>query len=128
MEEAIIAILLADSGVVGYFSDRINFVKRPPANSSFPACTLRRITGERQYSTEAPVGLVSANLQIDVWGESYSSAKLSSRTILSALDGYKGGVIQGVFFDGERDSQDESSQSSTHLYKVTFDVLVWHTE
>lgn len=128
MEEALLALIRGDAGVQSLLSDRINWVRRPQADSTFPACTLTRVDGLRNYDTKAPAGLVETRIQVDVWGTSYGSAKLATRAILSVVNGYKGGIFQGIFIDGETDMPDETNDANVRLFRVRVDLQAWHTE
>ena len=132
MEEALIAILLANSGVATSLGTRVNWVRRPQEADVFPSCILQRVSGQRQYNLQASDGLVNSRVQMDVWASTYISAKTASRAIVAALTGYKGTVgntkIQGIFINGERDLPDEDNDANNRLYRVSIDALIWHTE
>jgi hypothetical protein len=74
MEEAIIAKLLADSGVAGLTGARV-FPGSRPQGSALPAAVLNRISGGPLYADDGEVGLVQARIQIDCWAATYSAAK-----------------------------------------------------
>lgn len=128
MEETLTTLLLTNSSVTGLLGDRVNWVRRPQADGTFPACVLQRVDGERQYHTKAPDGLVASRVQIDVWGETYASAKNAMRAVLAVLNGYRSGSIQGAFIETERDLPDETNDANVRLFRCSADITIWHTE
>jgi len=122
MEEALIAFILADTGVQAAVGNRVYWVQRPQA-SEVPAIVLTRISGDRDYHTQGPSGLVSSRVQADVYGKTYAAAKTAGRALIARLSGHKGGMFQGAFVDGERDFY-EGDQA---LHRVSIDFLLSHT-
>lgn len=132
MEEAFLKLIRDDAGVQAQLSSRVHWLRRPQSESIYPTCILQRISGDRKYHMQAPDGISSSRVQIDVWGKSYSAAKLAARAIIAVLTGYKGTVLttkfQGIFIEGERDLIDEENDANERLYRVSVDALIWHNE
>lgn len=128
MEEALLALIRADGTVTGLLGARINWVRRPQADTVFPACTLQRVGGNRKYHTKAPDGLVQSRVQVDVWAKTYGATKTALRAIQSSVDGYRSGIFQGIFIDSERDFPDEINDANIRLFRVSTDLTIWHTE
>ena len=128
MEESLLALFRNDPAVNSILGSRIDWVRRPQEDTVFPAATMHRTGGNRQYHTIAPDGLVETGVQIDVWAEKYSSAKLAARAVMSVINGYRTGEFQGIFIEAERDLPDESLDGNNRLYRVSIDLIVWHTE
>src|SRR5690606_15433406 len=106
MEEAIIAILLADSGVAGQIGTRV-YPGRAPQGVDTSYALVRSITRLPDYTMSGASGYEERRFQIDVYAETYTKAKLTARAIVDALSGFRGAkgsvFIQGIFLDGERD-------------------------
>jgi len=132
MEDSFLALVRADVSVADILGARIHWVRRPQDQDALPACVLQRITGLPGYHTKGPDGLVKSRVQIDVWGETYTSCKAAARSIISAISGYSGEVsgtkFQGIFIDGNRDMPDEDNDANNRLFRVSIDALIWHTE
>lgn len=128
MEEALLSLIRADSAVAAMLAGRVNWLRRPQQDGDLPACTLQRLGGLRGYHMTNPDGLVQSRVQVDVWGKTYESAKMAARSILGAVNGYRGGVFQGIFVDTERDLPDETNDANQRLFRVSIDLLIWHSE
>jgi hypothetical protein len=128
MEEGIIAKLLATSGVTDLVSQRVSPGRRPQA-SALPAITLTTISGAPVYTDDGESGLASASIEINCWGETYSSAKAVARAVkaaLSAFAGEAGGVtVQNILLDAERDFSESGSNASAYPYRTNLDLTCW---
>jgi hypothetical protein len=133
MEEAIIALLLADSAVAALAGTRVHVGRAPQTLAGSPYVLLRRVTGIRDYTTRAPSGYVESRIQVDAYGKTYTSTKLTARAVIAALSGFRGTAsgkqIQGIFVDGERDlpTADEDDDVN-NLFRVSVDFMVHHSE
>jgi hypothetical protein len=96
MEEAIIARLLADSGVAAIASTRVFPGARPQA-SALPAIVLNRVSGGPLYADDGEVGLEQGRIQIDCWADTYSGAKLLARAVTACLSAFDGTVDTKTF-------------------------------
>jgi hypothetical protein len=121
MEEALTALL---SGVAG----GRRFWLRAPQGTAFPYVVMQRISGVRDYTMNAPSGYVASRVQFDVYAESYGTVKFTARALVDALSGHKGGAIQGVFIDSERDLPASDTGEVSHLYRVSIDAQIHHGE
>lgn len=132
MQEALLALLKADSGITARLGARINWGRRPQSDDTYPACLLQVVSQQPGYNFSAPDGYAQTRVQIDVWGETYGATTLAVRAIKSAISGYRGtqsGVrIGGIFIDGQRDLPDEEVDQNKRLFRVTLDALIWHSE
>ena len=119
MEEAITALL------AGVASGR-RYWGRAPQSAARPFIVLNRIDGQRSYTTQAPTNHVASRVQVDCYGDTYTSAKGIARAATAVLSGYSGGIIQGIFVDGERDLPASDAGEVNHLFRVSIDIMV-HT-
>lgn len=127
IEEALFARLSTFAGLTALIGTKI-FPLRAPDDFSAPFVIYQKITGKREQSHEGDSSLVHPRIQYSCWGINYGSAKLVSRQVVKALHAFKGVVsgvdIQFVEVDSEVDTFDED----TKLYRVLVDVIVWHRE
>lgn len=128
MEEALVAYLLAGTGLAGLVGTRIHWVRSPQSVAS-PRVVLYRIGGLRDMTMAGPSGLVSSRVQIDCIGLTYASAKAVARAAEARLSGYSGttgGIdFEGCFLIGERDVF-EDGDTPDKLFRTSLDFTVWH--
>jgi hypothetical protein len=128
MEEGIIARLLATSAVTALVAQRVYPGRRPQA-SALPAIDLNTISGAPTYTNDGESGLASARVEINCWGDSYTSAKLLARAVktsLSAFVGEAGGItFQNVLLDAERDFSETGGNQAEYLFRTNLDFIVW---
>lgn len=129
LEEAIIALLLADAGVIALVSTRVYGGSRPQ-NAPVPSVVVNRISGMPVYTDDGETGLASARLQIDAWGGTYSSAKLTARAVIEALSAYNGTVsgvtFQNVLLEDERDSMEGGKDDPEYPFSTSLDFTMWY--
>ena len=92
-----------------------------------PYVVLTRISGVREYHTQGPDGVVSSRVQIDVYADTYIAAHNTGNAIVGMLSGYRGGSIQGVFVDNQRDLTGIEGGDPNELFRQSIDVIVQHT-
>lgn len=132
MEEDLLTYLFSQSGVTARLGTRINWNKRPQGGA-LPAAILRVITDTSSYSMEGDNNLDRTRVQVDVYAEEYSTAKLAARAIDAALKSHQGTTgntsFRGVFKDGGRDDFEAStalSQDAERYHRVSADYIVHH--
>jgi len=74
MEEALIALLLADPTIAALVGNSVFPVARPEG-STLPAIVLHRIGGAPLNADDGEVGLENARMQIDCWTRTYTEEK-----------------------------------------------------
>ena len=128
MEEGIIGKLLARPEVTALVSTRVSPGRRPQA-SVLPAIDVNTISGAPVYTDDGESGLASARVEINCWGQTYSSAKLVARAVkasLSAFVGESAGItFQNILLDAERDFSETGSNAAEYLYRTNLDFIVW---
>lgn len=129
MQEALTQYLLASTGLTAIVGQRITWNTRGQG-APLPAITLHTIDDLPGYVMSGPDGLASARIQIDCWGQSYANARLAARHVKARLSGMDvtvaGESLRGGFFEGDRESF-ERSDSGESVYRVSLDVIVWHS-
>jgi len=130
MEEAIIAILLADPGVAGQIGTRI-YPGRAPQGPVVSYALLRSVTRLPDYTMSGPSGYEEQRFQIDVYAETYTKTKLTARAIIAALSGFRGQqgtvTIQAIFLDGERDLPTADEDDDVYnRFRTSLDFIIHH--
>lgn len=128
MEEALVALLLAAPVVHALVSSRIHWGRAPQGVGARPYIVLQRISGARDYHSRGASGYVPSRVQLDVYGESYTSTKLAVRAAVTALSGHRGSIFQGIFIDSERDLPAADAGEVTTLFRTSVDLMIHHSE
>ncbi len=128
MEQALVALMLADAGITALVSTRIQWVFGPQASTS-PYIVMSRVSGVRDYSYQGPTTFIESRVQIDCWGLTYASTKEVARACETKLSGYRGiqGTtdFKGMFLENERDGF-EDDQTPTRHFRVSLDFMILH--
>ena len=127
MGEALIAKLLADSGVLALVATRVYPGVRPQAEP-LPAIVYNMISANPSYSDDGEDGIEEARIQLDCWGVTYSSAKTVARAVKAALSAF-GGTVSGVRFRYitlglEHDIQEPGANSASYPFRTSLDFIV----
>src|SRR5688500_1096601 len=124
MEEALIARLLADSGVAAIVTTRV-FPGARPQGSPLPALVMNRISGGPLYADDGEVGLQQARIQVDCWAETYAGAKLLARAVTVSLSAFEGTVGATTFefieLENERDLREGGGNAATYPFRTALD-------
>lgn len=123
MEEDFRALLLASGAVTAICGTRINFGAHPQGQS-FPAIVLNTASDLSGHTLDGPESGSDAIAQVDCYGVTYGAAKGLARAVRAAVDGYKGGNIEAVFFRGSRDGREGGANEAERLYRVSQDFTV----
>lgn len=91
-----------------------------------PYIVLSRISGVRRYHNQGADVLVASRVQIDVYGDTYVSAQDTGNAVIAVLSGYRGGSIQAVFIDSQRDLTGIDGVDPDELFRMSIDVIVHH--
>lgn len=102
--------------------------RAPQAAPQRPYVVLSRISGVRGYHNRGADGLVASRVQIDCYGDTYISAHNTGNAIIATLSGYRGGTIQAVFIDSQRDLTGIDGSDPNELFRMSIDVIVHHSE
>lgn len=91
---------------------------------ALPRAVITRVGGLREMHTGG-TGLMQGRLQIDCYGGSYPQALDASREVRAALEGYRGGPVQGVFLQAVRDGSEEDAEL---LHRVSLSFSITYRE
>ena len=126
MEEALTSILSTVAGGRRYW------VQAPQSLSTRPYVVMHRVGGSRDMHLKGPSRLVFSRVQVDVYGESYSSTKTVARAVRDAVSGFSGTIggvqIQRINVESERDLPDDDVGEITELFRTSIDLMIFHDE
>ena len=123
------ALLSAD--VAALIGDRASWSELPGARQR-PCMSLWNTTRDRDYNMSGPSGLAHAFVQLDCWAMTALEARQLARKVVDTLSGLQAVVgstrLQGVFFMGDRDSNEPMAGSpAQRYYRVSLDAEIWFT-
>jgi len=129
MEEALRAHLIGDTAIAALIGARIFPVSRAQG-SALPALTYQVISGAPLYADDGETGLSEGRVQIDCWGETYTSAKGLARAVTDRMSAFHG-TVSGVAFqymllDTEQDLRETGSNAAEYLFRTSLDFIIWH--
>lgn len=122
MEEILTTLLAPVAGGRRYWG------RKPQVDPGRPYVIMQRIDGVRDYHMRGPSGYVASRVQIDCYADTYTSAKATARSVRDILSGHRGGIIQGIFLDGERDLPAADAGEVTNLFRVSLDFIIHSSE
>ena len=132
VEQALVAVLEAYSGLTDLVTTTRIYPMKLPANATLPAVTYQRISGAREDMMGEPTGLARPVFQVTAWADDYLEAKTVATQVRKALDGYEGqaggssGVWSWIGMLNDVDMVDNTTDPPT--YYVPADFLIWHQE
>jgi len=121
--EQVITVLLAS--VAG---GRRYWVRKPQTEPTRPYIVMQRITRLPSYHMQGSSGHIFSRLQCDVYGDSFTVTKGAADAMKALLSGYRDGIIQGIFIDGERDLPAADAGDVTDLFRISIDFTIHHQE
>ncbi|MCK8780560.1 hypothetical protein M0654_11240 [Rhizobium sp. NTR19] len=89
---------------------------------------LNRIDEQPNYHMQDASGFVSSRVQIDCYAATYTAATAAARAVKAIVSGYKGGQIQGVFIESERNLPAADAGEVSTLFRTSIDITVLHGE
>lgn len=93
-----------------------------------PRLVLWQIGGGADYTLSGPSDLRSARVQVNCYGAEVAAAKGLAAQVMTAISGWRGGAIKGVFLDNSNDLPPDTSLPS-RLFGVALDFIVhFHQE
>lgn len=119
IEESLRTKILADSDVTDDIGQRL-YILKLPQNPTYPTVTYFKVSNARHHDLDVAM----PRYQIDVWAESYITARQVADNIRKALQRESGNwsgisVIQAVY-EGETDLYEED----TELYHIAQDFKI----
>lgn len=129
------AYLLGDSGIAALVGVRVYPVILKQGVTD-PSIVYSRISGIGDHHMQGASGLARPRIQIDCYSLSADTATTLANLVKERIDGFRGSmpwgenspeeaiVVQGIFFDGERDTYD----AATKLHGLSRDYFIWFNE
>ena len=90
------------------------------SGTSTPRASIYRTSGVRDMKLDG-LGLMETRVQIDCYGQTYAEAIGASRDVRAAVEGYRGGPIQGAFLEAVRDGFEDDAEL-LHRVSLTFSI------
>lgn len=91
-----------------------------------PYVVMHRISGVRGYTFEGDDGLVESRVQIDVFADTYTSARSTADLITATLSGHRDSNFRAIFIDTERSLPGLDGSDPDELFRISIDAIVWH--
>lgn len=123
MQEALRNLLQADANVSALVASRINWGSRPQGKA-LPAIVMYLIDDISGHTQSGPEALSVARVQINCHGANYPQAMELAGAVRLALDGYRGGVFQGIFLTLSRDSREGGTNEADRPFLRQLDFIV----
>lgn len=115
------------TGLLASVAPRRFLGRAPQTAPSRPYVVLSRVSGVLDYHSQGDSGLITSRVQIDVYADTYTSVHSTAADIVAVLSGYRGGSIQAVFVDSQRDLTGIEGGDPNELFRLSIDVIVHHT-
>lgn len=128
MQEALTALLLADTAIAGLTGDGDRLYWNVAGQGKpDPMAVLYLISGVPDYHMQGPSGLVESRVQIDCRAGTVAEALALARAIEARLSGYRGtrdGIkFMGVFKQSERARFDDQPAPGTHMHSADYQIF-----
>lgn len=128
MIEALIAYLLADSGLTALVSTRIGYVVNDQATAD-PRVTITPVSRVPAYADDGEAGLTESRVQIDSYSTVDTNALAISRAVFARLSAVSA-TLSGVDFQTvhlvSEDVGFEKYDDGSELFRVRQDYIIWH--
>ena len=118
MEAELTALLSSVAGGRRYW------VRVPQGAIPKPYVVLQRASRLPNYTMGGASGYVASRVQADIYGDSFSSTKAAADALKGAVSGYRGGSIQGIFIDAERDLPEADAGEVSKLFRISIDLMI----
>lgn len=122
------AHLTADAAVTALVGKRVYPSDRLPQNVTLPAISFFDFSGQEMMNLNAPDNLVNTKTQLSCWDRTVKGVEALSVLVRASVNGLRGSLgglaVQGVFIVDRRGSFEKESR----LYRVDFDLSIWHPE
>ena len=123
MEEALRTLLKASTELSDLVRTRVDWGSRPQG-SDLPAVVLFLIDDVEGHTQSGPEGLSRARVQVNCYGSTYLSSLEVARAVRGLLDGYRGGLFQGIFLALSRSSREGGTNEPDRPFLHQLDFIV----
>lgn len=105
IEQAVVAMLLADSAITALIGDRVTPVT-VRVDAELPSLVYLRLGSERSYTLAGRGGWTSAVIGINAWAHEYAQARSLADAVRNCLDAQDDGTATGVLLATVNDVSD----------------------
>jgi hypothetical protein len=135
IEQAVYAILAADSGVDALVTDRI-YLDFIPQNKPLPAIVVNRDGTDHEHDMSGASGLAMARMAVDYFANDRLAARTLAEAGRQALQGqsgtYGGVIVQGVFLSSDDATSELVDRADglqrvhvvTHEYDIAYEEAI----
>lgn len=127
MEEHLRALLLADAGLRAMVAGRVDW-GASPQGAPLPGLVLTVVSKKASHTHSGPARHTGVRVQIDAYAAGFGEAKRLARAVRAALDGHRGGALQGAFFAGSSDGREGGANEAVRPWRVRQDFMIHWTE
>lgn len=127
MEEALIALLLADAGLTDLIDGRVR-PGRASQTDPAPFVVVQVIDKNRSYTMKGHSGLVRSRVQLDAYADTYAQAKEIARLMEARLSGHKDAPFKAIFLEDHRDLPAADAGTVTTKFRASLDITVHYGE
>lgn len=120
MEEELTALLASVAGGRRYWFEA-------PQGTPLPHVVLYRIDGIPGYTYQGRDAVTSSRVQANCRSTDRFEAKQIARSLIAAVDGYRGGSFQLIQIDSDgRDLSEERAGDQERVFVVAVDLIIHH--
>lgn len=122
MEAALYALLAPVAGGRRYWG------RSPQGTTPRPFIVLQHISEQRSYHYQGDSKYVADRVQIDIYGDSYTTVMSSAKQVKAILSGHRSLPIMAIFIDAQRNLPAADPGEVTHLFRTSIDIIIHHQE
>jgi hypothetical protein len=129
MEEDLRALLIAAAATGTLLTPAVGINWHVhPQGAGLPGIVLNLVTGAEPYAQDGPIGLLQAQVQVDVYALDAAVAVRLAREVRDVLSGYRGpgaaGRFEGVFLTATRSGREGGTNEAERPFRqgMDFDV------
>lgn len=132
IDEGLVAYLLQSAGVTDLIGTRLR-PGRLKQSDTLPAVTYTVLSELTDYGLSASSGLPVRRLQLDVWGQTYTSAQTVALKFRDLLNGYRG-LMGDVYVqcsrveDTRSDYAPDQQQDDRGVQSISLDIALVYEE
>lgn len=126
IEEAVRAVLIADSGV-NVITTRC-YPGMIPQDAAYPLILYMKVTGNSDNLLNGLSGLAYTRMQIESWAETYASAKALAVEVKQCLNAKKYTKDSVAIGSIVMQSENDFYEDAVKCHRIIQDYTMWHTE
>ncbi len=124
MEEELRNLIFNTEAVADIVGRRVEWIEHPQG-SGYPAIVLNVVSGFEGIHMNGK-GPFEGRVQVDCYGMTYTAAKSASRSVIEALNGYRGDGFLFISNTSTRDSREGGSNEADRPFRTGLDFnITW---